>query len=370
MEARAQARSAFAVAREVRPLPERPFCTLVIPCLDEEDHIEAVVRAAMRQSYPRELSEIFVVDGGSTDRTRAIVAELEREDPRVVVLDNPGRYQSAGMNVAILRARGDVVVRMDAHADYADDYVASSIAALRRTGALNVGGAARARHRTAFQRAVCAALASPLGFGGSAYRDPRREGFVESVFNGAFRREAFELAGLYDPEAVTNEDAELNQRILEAGGRVYLSRDVVVHYYPRSSPVALARQYFAYGQGRARTLKKRGRLLSIRPVVPFAALASGAGLAAASLVSSAAASALGAAALAYAGLVAFESARASARHGLGTWPLVCAVLPIMHAAHGLGFAAGLVRYRRADLAADTPERLAGVGPDRGERCSP
>lgn len=330
----------------LRPLAERPRCSIIIPCYNEERYIEGVLRAALTQRYPPELLEIFVVDGGSTDRTREIVARVAAADPRVTLLDNPGRIQAAAMNVGIRRSRGEVIVRMDAHADYADDYVAASVAVLRRTGALNAGGAARPRHRNAFQRALCAALSSPLGVGGSAYRDPSREGFVESVFNGAFRREAFEIAGLYDPDAITNEDAELNQRIIEAGGSIYLSREIVAYYYPRASLAALARQYFAYGMGRARTLLCRRRLLSLRPMVPFFAVTAFVLLALASVGLPPVRPALAGAALTYAALVIAESLRLARRTVLADFPLLCVLFPTMHAAHGLGFWAGLLRGAR------------------------
>ncbi|KYG06610.1 glycosyltransferase [Sorangium cellulosum] len=330
----------------LRPLAERPRCSIVIPCYNEERYIEDVLRCALKQRYPPELLEIFVVDGGSSDTTREIVGRVAAEEPRVTLLHNPARIQAAAMNIGIGRARGDVIVRMDAHADYAEDYVAASVAALRRTGALNAGGAARPRHRNRFQRALCAALSSPLGVGGSAYRDPSREGFVESVFNGAFRREAFEIAGLYDPDAITNEDAELNQRIIEAGGAVYLSREIVAYYYPRSSLPPLARQYFAYGKGRARTLLRRRRLLSLRPMLPFFLVTAAALLALASALLPSVRPALALAALAYAALVIAASLRLALRASLGDFPLLCAIFPAMHAAHGLGFWAGLLRGAR------------------------
>ena len=138
-----------------------------------------------------------------------------------------------------------------------------------------MGGAQRCLGRHAFQKAVCAALRSPLGVGGAAYRSPDNEGFVDTVFLGAFRRSVFDRIGPWDPGAVTNEDAELNQRLVDAGGRIYLSREIVVHYVPRGSLPALARQYYRYGRGRARTLLKHRRFLTIRPALPFLAVAAG-----------------------------------------------------------------------------------------------
>lgn len=328
-----------------RPLPESPLCTLVIPCYNEEAHIESALRAAATQDYPSERIEILVVDGRSTDRTRAIIRTMATEDPRIQLLDNPGRIQSAGMNCAIRRARGEVICRMDAHADYAPDYLTQSVAALRRTGALNAGGAARPRHRTEFQRALCLALESPLGVGGSAYRDSKREGFVETVFNGAFRREAFEIAGLYDPEAITNEDAELNQRIIKAGGKIYLSRSIVVHYYPRSSLGALVRQYYSYGAGRARTLAKHGSFLSVRPLIPFFTVSGLMSLAGLGLIVPRTLPLFFTALLLYAGTITVGAVLAARRgESVGLAWLLMVIFPAMHVAHGAGFGVGLVRH--------------------------
>src|SRR5439155_10243702 len=109
-------------------------------------------------------------------------------------------------------------------------------------------------------------------------RSAEAEGYVDTVFLGAFRRRVFETVGLWDPGAITNEDAELNQRILDSGGQIYLSRDVVVHYFPRDSFASLAKQYFRYGRGRARTLLKLGTFPTLRPLVPFAMVAGAAAL--------------------------------------------------------------------------------------------
>lgn len=340
------------------PLGPEPFVSIVIPCHQEEEHIEAVVKAAAEQHYPQHRVEIFVVDGGSVDRTCEIVEALSANDSRIKLLHNPARVQAAAMNLAIVRSRGDVIVRMDAHADYDKGYVAAAVAALRRTGALNVGGAVRLRATTTFQRALCLALESPLGMGGSGVWDPRRDGFVESVWGGAFRRQTFELVGLYDTMARTNEDAELCQRIIERGGRVYQCRHVINHYYPRKSVGALFRQYFAYGNGRARTFCRHGRLLSPRPMVPFIALTTFLTLAVTAAFESKLVPFLWGAVALYAIAVIGEALRTSQRATLGLFPRVASIFPIMHAAHGLGFAVGLLMYAGRVTREEEPERLA------------
>lgn len=332
-----------------------PHVTIAMPCLNEARYIEACLRSVRAQDYPAERIEILVVDGGSTDGTRDLVARVAAEDPRVALVDNPARYQAPGLNAAIRRSRGEVIVRMDVHCEYAPDYVRRCVEVLERTGADNVGGAQRARAVTRFQRALCAALESPLGVGGAGYRSADREGWVDTVFLGAFRRRVFEEIGLYDPGAVTNEDAELNQRIIDAGGKVYLSREIVVRYYPRDSFPALARQYFRYGRGRARTLLKHGRLLSVRPVTPAALVVAGALL----LVTSHLQPLTPWLAGAFAALTGAEALRVSRRAGLSLFPLVWAIFPVLYASHGVGLLAGLAHHaRHRDWSA--PERIPGT----------
>ncbi len=319
---------------------ELPLVTIVMPCLNEARHIRACLRSVLDQDYPSELVEILVADGGSTDGTREVIARVGAEDPRVALVHNPARVQSAGMNAGIRRARGDVIVRMDVHCEYAKDYLRRCVEALERTGADNVGGAQRARAETPFQRALCAALDSPLGVGGASYRSALKEGLVDTVFLGAFRRRVFESAGLYDPGAITNEDAELNQRILSAGGKIWLSRDIVVHYYPRDSFRALARQYFRYGRGRARTLLKHGKLPSVRPVLPAALVATALALLATAPLHPFTPAFFGA----FASATGLEAVRVGRRGGTRQVLTVWAIFPLLYVAHGSGFATGLWHY--------------------------
>jgi len=224
---------------------------------------------------------------------------------------------------------------------------------LGRTGADNVGGAQRAKAKTLFQRALCAALTSPLGVGGAKYRSAEAEGFVDTVFLGAFRRKVFETVGMWDPKAITNEDAELNQRILDSGGQIYLSRDIVVHYFPRDSFKTLAKQYFKYGRGRARTLLKLGTFPTLRPLIPFFMTTAGAVMLTNPLLWPVAPAAFASYALA----TGAEAVRVGRKIGVGAVPLVWAMFPTLHISHGVGFAAGLLQYlRKPDWTGD-PERV-------------
>lgn len=319
-----------------------PFVTIAMPAYNEEHYIEACIRSVQAQDYPRDRIEILVADGRSTDKTREILAALIEDDPRIRIIDNPERLQAAGLNQIIREAHGDVIVRMDVHCEYAPTYVRACVETLERTGADNVGGAQRARARSAFQKALCAALTSPLGVGGARYRSADEEGFVDTVFLGAFRRRVFEAIGLYDPNAITNEDAELNQRLIANGGKVYLSRDIEVHYYPRDSYETLAKQYYKYGRGRARTLLKLGKFLSVRPMIPFFMVVGGAAMIALPPTWPIAPAALGAYLLA----TGAEAIRVGRELGPLAVPRIWAMFPVLHVSHGIGFAAGLLRYLR------------------------
>ncbi len=330
-----------------------PRVTIAMPAYNEERYIEACIASVQAQDYPKELIEILIADGRSTDRTLEILAQLAARDPRIKVVDNPDRLQAAGLVQLVKQAHGDIIVRMDVHCEYAADYVRTCVETIERTGADNVGGAQRAKAKTFFQRALCAALASPLGVGGAKYRSVDADGFVDTVFLGAFRRRVFETVGMWDPRAITNEDAELNQRILESGGQIYLSRDIVVHYFPRDSYATLAKQYFKYGRGRARTLIKLGGFPTLRPALPFL-LVAGVGTIALTpplwplgpLASAAYALATGAEALRVGGTLGARSIGA-----------VWGMFPVLHISHGIGFAAGLWQYLRHPDWPKEPERL-------------
>lgn len=318
-----------------------PFVSIVMPSYNEELYIEACIRSLQEQTYPADRMEILVADGGSPDKTREIIDRMAKVDPRIRLIDNSKhKIQSYGMNLGIKESRGELLLITDVHAEYAKDYVEKLVDAFQRTGADCAGGAQRAKAQTWFQKALCAALSSPLGVGGAPYRSGDRDGFVDTVFPGSFRRSILEKVGLYDVKAVTNEDAELQQRILQAGGKVYLSKDVVVHYYPRKSLRLLAKQYFKYGDGRARTLLLHGRFPVLRPLVPFAFVVGGITLLVVPPLQPLAPLAFGT----YAAITGLEALRVGSKVGLWAVPVVWAIFPTMHVAHGIGVLQGLVKY--------------------------
>lgn len=214
----------------------------------------------------------MIVDGGSTDGTVEIARGLAASDPRVRVLHNAKRLQSAGLNLAALSlgAGATWLVRVDAHAGYPPRYVSSLIEEAGRTGAASVVVSMETRGRAPFQRAVAAAQNSPLGTGGSAHRSEGREGWVDHGHHALFRLADYLANGGYDEAFSHNEDAEFDLRLAQRGGKIWLTNRVRIVYFPRATPLALARQYFNYGRGRARTVFKHRARLRVRQALPLA----------------------------------------------------------------------------------------------------
>jgi succinoglycan biosynthesis protein ExoA len=249
----------------------RKRALIVIPTLNEARVVATVIARVLDDDGLQD-PLILVADGGSDDGTREIVAEIALGNPRVRLLENPGRLQSAGLNLAVRAMASDRpwVVRVDAHADYPSNYASSLIAEAIRTGATSVVVSMDTVGDGWFQRAVATAQNSVLGTGGSAHRLATQGQWVDHGHHALFDREAFERAGGYDESFSHNEDAELDLRLMQQGARIWLTDKVRIGYHPRSTATALWKQYFSYGRGRARTVLKHYTPLKIRQALPLA----------------------------------------------------------------------------------------------------
>ncbi|MCW9679335.1 glycosyltransferase family 2 protein [Dolichospermum planctonicum UHCC 0167] len=250
-------------------IANNPTLTVAIPAYNEVANIERIVREFLSTAYPN-LIEVFVADGGSTDGTQDIVKNLALEDARVRLLHNPLKVQSAGLNLIIKECTGDIFLRADAHSDYAPDYIEKCVEKLLSSQSLNVGGAQRFVAKTAFQSGIAIASKSILGSGGAKYRDPNYNGYADTVYLGCFWKKALQEVSGYSIEATPNEDAELNQKLLQKNkNAIYISSEIRVWYYPRKTFKSLYIQYFKYGRGRYLTSIKHSVKSQIRGIVPF-----------------------------------------------------------------------------------------------------
>jgi succinoglycan biosynthesis protein ExoA len=247
--------------------------SVIAPCRNERDHVRAFCDAVVSQELPPGVSlEALIADGESDDGTRDLLLMICAEDNRLVLVENPGRTVSCGLNRCLERARGDVIVRMDIHTVYATDYIAQCLAALQTTGADNVGGPWRAvaHDGLPWQRAIAAAFQSRWLAGGARSRQLEYNGWVDTVYLGCWPRATFERFGGFDEELVRNQDDEHNLRIVLGGGRVWQSAQVRSRYVPRNSVGALFRQYLQYGYWKPFVIRKHRRPASLRHLVPTA----------------------------------------------------------------------------------------------------
>lgn len=246
----------------------------VIPALNEADYIAACIRSLMTGDERLGAVDLVVADGGSTDRTRLIVRDLCKEFPNLRLVDNPQRLQSAAVNRVARQAGPDrrILVRCDAHALYPPGYIMKVADSLRRRGVASVVTSMDAVGRSFFQKASAWVVDTPLGSGGSAHRGGRRSMFVDHGHHAGFNLQMFNKIGGYDETFSHNEDAEFDVRLRRAGHRIFLDADIRVAYWPRSSVGDLAKQYYNYGRGRARSLMKHREKPRLRQLIPPATL--------------------------------------------------------------------------------------------------
>ena len=318
---------------------------VIIPCLNEEAHLPRLLDQFCADPNA---ARIVVADGGSTDRSVEIVRRASEADPRIVLLHNSRRIQSAGVNLAV-STYGDEApffVRVDAHAGYPRDFLATLITAQAENGADSVAISMRATasSESCFQRAAAAAQNSVLGTGGSAHRAGGARRWVDHGHHALFRTATFRAAGGYDESFSHNEDAELDLRITQMGGKILLAADVLIDYFPRTRASALWRQYFKFGEGRARTALKHKTPLKPRQLVPamIAPAVALAVLAPLSPMFALPALAWLSLCLAY-GLVLGARAKSICAAGAGVAALM------MHLAWSVGFLKGLIAAPRAAL---------------------
>ncbi len=277
-----------------------PSVSIIVPCYNEQHTIRLLLDAIDLQTYPRQAIEVVIADGMSTDQTREEIALFQNTHPTlsVKIVDNPKRNIPSALNRALDAARGQFIVRLDAHAVPSPDYVARCVDALEAGRGDNVGGiwqivpaqrwlSGDVPHRVSkpsepgwVSRAIAVAAAHPFGVGDAHYRHATQPQYVDTVPFGAFRRELVEKIGPFDENLLTNEDYEFNVRIRQAGGKIWLDPAIRSMYFARATLSALAQQYLRYGYWKGQMLRRYPETIRWRQAIPPAFVLSLVGLAA------------------------------------------------------------------------------------------
>jgi succinoglycan biosynthesis protein ExoA len=320
-----------------------PVASVLTPVRNEERYIRDAVARMQAQEIDGDI-ELLFMDGRSSDNTRAILEEIAATDPRIRIFDNPGRTTPKGLNIGLRHARGEFIVRMDAHTHYPGNYVAAGVERLRRGGVVWVNGPQVPTGRGPWSARVALATQSWLGIGGATFRrGAGTEIETDTGFTGMWSRADLDRLGGWDDEWTINQDAELAARIRASGGRIVCIPEMAAEYIPRDSLKMLARQYYRYGFYRAKTARRHP--LSLRRTH---VLAPGV---AASVIGSVVLpeplrtpARLGLASYAVATIVASASIGARQDARLRDAAALPAVFATMHLGWGAGFLAGCLRF--------------------------
>ncbi len=319
--------------------------SIILPIRNEAQTIRRCLQSVFAQDVLPGEMEVIVTDGMSSDETRQIIQELQKEHANLVMLDNPGKIVSTGMNLAMQHAKGDIIIRVDGHCTIAPDYISRCVEHLSQDNVDGVGGPMETIGETPSARSIAIAMSSSSGVGNSAFRTTSGKTMLaDTIPFPAYTREIIEKVGPYDEELVRNQDDEYNYRIRSAGGRLLLAADVHSRYYSRASLSQLWRQFFQYGFYKVRVLQKHPAQMSPRQFAPPLLVG---GLIASFLLGLFNPNgwmgffSLGGIYLLF---ILASSLLIAIRKGWKHLPLMPLCLFCMHFGYGLGFIAGLIKF--------------------------
>jgi GT2 family glycosyltransferase len=131
------------------------------------------------------------------------------------------------------------------------------------------GGVLQNEYENSTSKIIGAAMSSSFGVGNAHFRTGSKNGFVDTVAFGAYRKEIFELVGLFDEDLIRNQDDEFNYRITSNGYKIYLNSSIKCRYFVRASYLKLFKQYFQYGYWKVFVNKKHQSITTLRQLIPL-----------------------------------------------------------------------------------------------------
>jgi glycosyltransferase involved in cell wall biosynthesis len=248
-----------------------PFVTVIIPSFNEERFIASLLDNIHDQDYPKDRLEVFIIDGLSNDRTRDIIEEYHQHHPYIQMFLNENRFVPFALNLGIKKSHGEVVIRMDAHSQYPENYISTLVKYLFELDAENVGGTwiTKPANNSAKANSIAIAQSSVFGVGDSHFRiGIKGIRKVDTVPYGCFPKQLFEKIGLFDEQLLRNQDDEFNARIIENGGSIYLIPDVPITYFARSGIKTLVKMFYQYSFFKPLVNRKLKRPATIRQFIP------------------------------------------------------------------------------------------------------
>lgn len=246
--------------------------SVICPIYNEEKYIVQCIESLLQQDYPQDDLEILFVDGMSTDKTREILAAYIKKYSFIKMLDNPKKIVPYAMNAGIKASKGEIIIRLDGHVVYPQNYFSALVKNLKQLDADNVGALCETLPcgSSAKEVAIAEALSSSFGMGNSYFRiGCDKVKLVDTVPFGCFKRKVFDKVGLYDNELIRNQDDELNGRIIKNGGKIYLIPSIVTKYYARDKVSKVRKMFYQYGLYKPLVNKKLGAPATVRQFFPL-----------------------------------------------------------------------------------------------------
>jgi cellulose synthase/poly-beta-1,6-N-acetylglucosamine synthase-like glycosyltransferase len=244
--------------------------SIVIPCRNEENYIHKCLESIIQNDYPKEKLTVYVCDGKSNDRTLEIIAKISESHPFIKVLNNEKQTTPYALNLGIKADNSDMSIILGAHSEIEKDYITNCVKILNEYPEVGcAGGIVSFIPETFKTEIVGMAMSSSFGVGNVYHKTGTKEGYVDTVAFGGYRREVFSKIGYFDESLTRNQDDEFNYRVLKAGFKIYLSKEIKAKYYARSSFKSLYKQYFQYGYWKVYVNKKHATITTVRQVVPL-----------------------------------------------------------------------------------------------------
>lgn len=244
--------------------------SVIVPMRNEERHITECVSSLLDQTYPPEEYEILIVDGNSSDRSSQLILEMSNSKRPIRMLSNPAAIVPVSLNLGIRKARGDIIIRADAHTVYPRNYVQDCVRYLRQTGADNVGGPVitTPANSTFSARVTAAVLSNRFGVGNSHFRTGADEGYVDTVPFGTFRKQLFDQVGFFNEALERNQDNEMNARIRRAGGKIFQTPTLTTRYFAPETFLKLLVKTYRNCRWHFFTMQQTSFAMSARHLVP------------------------------------------------------------------------------------------------------
>jgi glycosyltransferase involved in cell wall biosynthesis len=249
-----------------------PLVSIFIPCYNESTTIERLLKSLYQQTYRRLSMEVVIVDGMSTDDTRQKIKSFSEIHPdlSIQIIDNEEKFIPHALNKGLKAAKGNFLIRMDAHSIPAKDYVSLCVDALQEKKGDNVGGRwdIQPGNDSYSARSIAVAAGHPLGSGGANYRSGDKACLVDTVPFGSFTQETLNRNGFFNETLLANEDYEWNARLKSNGGKIWFDPSIRCQYFARKSYRDLSKQYFNYGYWKVAMLRFYPKTLRLRQMIP------------------------------------------------------------------------------------------------------